>query len=37
MTRKFIPVEECFRKWDKDSEFRAAYHALEDEFALADT
>lgn len=35
MTRKFIPVEEAFRVWDKDPEFRAAYDALEDEFALA--
>ena len=37
MTRKFIPVEESFRKWDGDPEFRAAYGALEAEFALADT
>jgi len=35
MTRKFIPVEESFRKWHKDPEFQAAYDALEDEFALA--
>ena len=35
MTRKFIPVEESFRKWYRDPEFRAAYDALEDEFALA--
>src|SRR5208337_5143446 len=35
MTRKFIPVEESFRKWHKEPEFRAAYDALEDEFALA--
>ena len=35
MKRKFIPVEEAFREWEKDPEFRAAYDALEDEFALA--
>ena len=35
MTRKYIPVEEAFREWDQDLEFRAAYDALEDEFALA--
>lgn len=35
MTRKFISVEEAFREWDKQPEFRAAYDALEDEFALA--
>ena len=37
MTRKFIPVEESFRAWDKDPKFRAAYDALEEEFALAGT
>lgn len=35
MTRKFIPVEEAAKTWMKDPEFRAAYDALEDEFALA--
>jgi ribosome-binding protein aMBF1 (putative translation factor) len=35
MTRKFIPVEEVFREREKDPEFRVAYDALEDEFALA--
>ncbi len=35
MTRKFIPVEEAAKEWMKDPEFRAAYDALEDEFALA--
>lgn len=35
MTRKFIPVEEVAGEWFKDPEFRAAYDALEDEFALA--
>jgi ribosome-binding protein aMBF1 (putative translation factor) len=33
--RKFIPVEEAAREWMKDPAFRAAYDALEDEFALA--
>jgi ribosome-binding protein aMBF1 (putative translation factor) len=35
MMRKYIPVEEASREWMKDPEFRAAYDALEDEFALA--
>jgi transcriptional regulator with XRE-family HTH domain len=35
MTRKYIPVEEAFREWEKDPEFRTAYDALGDEFALA--
>jgi hypothetical protein len=35
MSRKFLPVEETFRKWRKDLEYVAAYEALEDEFALA--
>ena len=35
MSRKFIPVEEAFREWRKDSEYAAAYDALEDEFAVA--
>lgn len=35
MTRRFIPVEEAAAEWMKDPEFRAAYDALEDEFALA--
>ena len=35
MTRKFIPVAESFAEWDKEPEFRAAYDALEEEFALA--
>jgi len=35
MTRKFIPVEESFREWEKDPVFMAAYDALEDEFSLA--
>lgn len=35
MTRKFIPVEEAAQEWMKDPKFRAAYDALEGEFALA--
>ena len=35
MTRAYIPVEEAAREWMRDPEFRAAYDALEDEFALA--
>src|SRR5580698_3279136 len=35
MTRRYIPVEEAAKKWMKDPAFRAAYDALEDEFALA--
>src|SRR3984957_12948352 len=35
MTRRYIPVEEVAKKWMKNPEFRAAYDALEEEFALA--
>ncbi len=35
MNRKFIPVEEAFTEWRKDSEYTAAHDALEEEFALA--
>jgi ribosome-binding protein aMBF1 (putative translation factor) len=35
MSRMYIPVEEVAKGWMKDPEFRAAYDALEDEFALA--
>ncbi len=35
MSRKFIPVEEAFRKWESNPAFKVAYDALEDEFALA--
>lgn len=35
MTRRFIPVEEVAGEWFNDPAFRAAYDALEDEFALA--
>lgn len=33
--RKYIPVEESFRRWDKEPEFRRVYDALADEFTLA--
>lgn len=35
MSRKYIPVEESFRRWDKEPEFKRAYNSLEDEFVLA--
>ena len=35
MTRTYIPVEETAKRWMKNPEFKAAYDALEDEFALA--
>jgi ribosome-binding protein aMBF1 (putative translation factor) len=35
MTGKFIPVEEAAKEWVKNPEFKAAYDALEEEFALA--
>lgn len=35
MTRKFIPVSEAAERWMQDPEFKAAYDALEEEFALA--
>ena len=35
MTGKRISVEDAAREWMKNPEFRAAYDALEDEFALA--
>jgi len=35
MTRKFIPVEEAFDRWQKDPEFVAAYDSLSAEFSLA--
>lgn len=35
MSRKYIPVEESFRRWDKEPEFRRRYDALADEFILA--
>ena len=33
--RKYIPVEEAFGRWHEDPAYRAAYDALEEEFALA--
>ena len=35
MTSKTVKVEEAAKEWMKNPEFRAAYDALEDEFALA--
>ena len=35
MKRKYIPVEEAAKEWMKDPDFRKAYDALEEEFALA--
>jgi ribosome-binding protein aMBF1 (putative translation factor) len=35
MTGKTIPAKDAFARWRKDPEFREAYAALEDEFALA--
>jgi predicted transcriptional regulator len=35
MKRKFIPVEESFKRWKKDPKFVAAYDALGREFAIA--
>ena len=33
--KKFIPAKVLFDEWRKDPEYVAAYHALEEEFALA--
>lgn len=35
MNRKYIPVEESFKRWDREPGFKRAYDALEDEFVLA--
>ena len=35
MTRKYIPAREVADEWLKDPAHKAAYDALEDEFALA--
>ena len=35
MSRKFIPAREVMKEWLKDPEHKAAYDALEGEFALA--
>jgi ribosome-binding protein aMBF1 (putative translation factor) len=32
---KYIPVEESFKRWDKERGFNRAYDALKDEFELA--
>lgn len=37
MKKKYIPVEEVAKEWFKDPEFVAAYDALEEEFALAES
>lgn len=37
MKSKYIPVEEVAKEWFKDPEFAAAYDALEEEFALAES
>ena len=37
MKNKYIPVEEVAKEWLKDPEFVAAYDALEEEFALAES
>lgn len=33
--KKYIPVDESFRRWEREPAFRRAYDALEDEFVLA--
>jgi len=35
MSRKLVPVEQSFAKWHEDPAYRAAYEAMEEEFALA--
>ena len=35
MSQKFIPAEELFKEWRKDSEYAKAYDALEEEFTRA--
>jgi transcriptional regulator with XRE-family HTH domain len=35
MTKKYIPVDKLFNERMQDPDFRRAYDALEDEFALA--
>lgn len=32
--RNVVQANEVFRKWQKDSAYRSAYEALEDEFAI---
>jgi ribosome-binding protein aMBF1 (putative translation factor) len=36
MTEKPIPARDVFAEWRKDSDYVAAFDALEEEFALAD-
>jgi ribosome-binding protein aMBF1 (putative translation factor) len=35
MKRKFIPVEESFKRWKKEPRYVAAYKSLAEEFSLA--
>ena len=35
MSRKYIPVEQSFKRWGKEPGFKRAYAALDDEFVLA--
>ena len=35
MSRKTIPADASIDRWREDSEFRAAYEALDEEFAIA--
>jgi ribosome-binding protein aMBF1 (putative translation factor) len=35
VSRKYIPVAESFKRWEKEPGFKRAYDALEDEFVLA--
>jgi hypothetical protein len=37
MIRKSIPANETFARWRKDPAYAAAYDALEEEFALAES
>jgi ribosome-binding protein aMBF1 (putative translation factor) len=37
MKKKYIPVEEVAKEWFKDPKFVAAYDALDEEFALAES
>lgn len=35
MTKKMIPADVVFADWNKDTAYRKAYDALEEEFSLA--
>src|ERR1700693_4254375 len=35
VSKRYVAVEESFRRWDKEPAFRRAYDVLADEFALA--